>query len=331
MDEDERRRLRRRQGAADAAPDRARRDRRDQLLSRERPRPPARHDRQPARLVHQPPAQLGRAAAVLPAQGDAASCTRDTLELIDRAAAIVEQGGVEAWSRARRAEDVLGAEASARANYAKSNDILDVWFDSGSTFFHVLRGSHPGTTRRRRRRPRGRPLPRRPRPAPRLVPLVAADRLRDRGPRAVPRPADARLHGRRLGPQDEQEPGQLHRACTKSTAKLGAEIIRLWCAATDYSGDLAIDDKILARVVDAYRRIRNTLRFLLANTSDFDAGERCGAARARCSRSTAGRWRARRSCRPRCSRTTRSTSSTRWSPSCRSSAPRTSARSTSTC
>ena len=55
-----------------------------------------------------------------------------------------------------------------------------------------------------------------------------------------------------------------------STKKLGAEIIRLWCAATDYSGDLAIDEKILARVVDAYRRMRNTLRFLLANTSDFD-------------------------------------------------------------
>src|SRR5690606_2256684 len=54
------------------------------------------------------------------------------------------------------------------------------------------------------------------------------------------------------------------------SGKLGAEIIRLWVAATDYSGDLAIDDKILARVVDAYRRIRNTLRFLLANVSDFD-------------------------------------------------------------
>jgi isoleucyl-tRNA synthetase len=53
--------------------------------------------------------------------------------------------------------------------------------------------------------------------------------------------------------------------------KLGAEIIRLWVAASDYSGDIAGDDKILARVVDAYRRIRNTLRFLLANTADFDA------------------------------------------------------------
>jgi isoleucyl-tRNA synthetase len=52
--------------------------------------------------------------------------------------------------------------------------------------------------------------------------------------------------------------------------KLGAEIVRLWVASTDYSGDLNIDDKILARVVDAYRRIRNTLRFLLANVSDFN-------------------------------------------------------------
>ena len=57
------------------------------------------------------------------------------------------------------------------------------------------------------------------------------------------------------------------------SSKMGAEIIRLWVAATDYSGDLAIDDKILARVVDAYRRIRNTLRFFLANTSDFDVAQ----------------------------------------------------------
>jgi isoleucyl-tRNA synthetase len=54
------------------------------------------------------------------------------------------------------------------------------------------------------------------------------------------------------------------------TDKLGAEIVRLWVASTDYSGDLNIDEKILARVVDTYRRVRNTLKFLLANTSDFD-------------------------------------------------------------
>ncbi|MBC7717031.1 MAG: class I tRNA ligase family protein, partial [Pseudorhodobacter sp.] len=56
----------------------------------------------------------------------------------------------------------------------------------------------------------------------------------------------------------------------ESAQKYGGEILRLWCASTDYSGDLSIDDKILARVVDSYRRIRNTLRFLLANTSDFN-------------------------------------------------------------
>jgi isoleucyl-tRNA synthetase len=52
--------------------------------------------------------------------------------------------------------------------------------------------------------------------------------------------------------------------------KLGAEIIRLWVASTDYSGELSISDEILKRVVEGYRRIRNTLRFLLANLADYD-------------------------------------------------------------
>ncbi|MWU66291.1 class I tRNA ligase family protein, partial [Escherichia coli] len=52
--------------------------------------------------------------------------------------------------------------------------------------------------------------------------------------------------------------------------KMGAEIIRLWVASTDYSGELAISDEILKRVVEGYRRIRNTLRFLLANLTDYD-------------------------------------------------------------
>ena len=69
----------------------------------------------------------------------------DTMALIDRAADIVQRGGVEAWSTLT-VDDVLGDEAP---QYTKGNDILDVWFDSGSTFFHVLNekvGSHPGTT-----------------------------------------------------------------------------------------------------------------------------------------------------------------------------------------
>src|ERR1700693_1815328 len=59
----------------------------------------------------------------------------------------------------------------------------------------------------------------------------------------------------------------------KVSDTLGAEIIRLWAASTDYSGELYISDEILKRVVESYRRIRNTLRFLLANTADFDAAK----------------------------------------------------------
>jgi isoleucyl-tRNA synthetase len=57
----------------------------------------------------------------------------------------------------------------------------------------------------------------------------------------------------------------------KVSDSLGAEILRLWVASTDYSGELSISDEILKRVVESYRRIRNTLRFLLANLADFDA------------------------------------------------------------
>jgi isoleucyl-tRNA synthetase len=96
------------------------------------------------------------------------------MEILDQAADIVEQGGIEAWSRVTP-EDILGATDA--AHYTKSTDILEVWFDSGSTFWHVLRGTHAGMPTQRQR-PRGRPVPRRPRPAPRLVPQLAAAGLR---------------------------------------------------------------------------------------------------------------------------------------------------------
>ena len=128
-----------RQTALDAIDD-------DQLLPRERPRTAARHDRQPARLVHQPPAQLGRAAALLPAQGLGRAAPAHDGDPRPGRGDIVEQGGIEAWSRVTT-EEILGAEDA--PHYTKSTDILEVWFDSGSTFFHVLRGTHAerGTTR----------------------------------------------------------------------------------------------------------------------------------------------------------------------------------------
>jgi isoleucyl-tRNA synthetase len=138
-----------RKAREDPAPDRAGSHRADQLLPGKRPGPPARHDRRPSRLVHLAPAQLGRAHPLLPAQGHGRAAPR-TMEIIDQAADMVEQGGIEAWSRVS-AEDILGAEEA--KHYTKSTDILEVWFDSGSTFWHVLRGTTPTCTTTRAPRP----------------------------------------------------------------------------------------------------------------------------------------------------------------------------------
>jgi isoleucyl-tRNA synthetase len=195
----------------------------------------------------------------------------DTLGLMDRAAALVEVGGVEAWARLDAAE-WLGGEAE---QYAKSSDILDVWFDSGSTFFHVLRGSHEG------REPGGGPRGRHAAGPEADLYLEGHDQHRGwfHSSLLLGCAIEGRAPYRGLLTHGFATDGQ-GRKMSKSLGnvvapqqvsdKLGAEIVRLWVASTDYSGDLNIDDKILARVVDAYRRIRNTLRFLLANTSDFD-------------------------------------------------------------
>jgi len=187
-----------------------------------------------------------------------------TMEIIDQAAAIVEQGGIEAWSR-MTAEEVLGAEDA--AHYTKSTDILEVWFDSGSTFWHVMRGTHGSM-----HHDEG--------PEADLYleghdqhrgwfhsSLLLASAIYGRAPYR-----GLLTHGFTVDGQGKKMSKSVGNTVSPQevSGKMGAEIIRLWCAATDYSGDLAIDDKILARVVDSYRRIRNTLRFLLANVSDFD-------------------------------------------------------------
>ena len=190
-----------------------------------------------------------------------------TMEILDQAAAIVEKGGIEAWSRVT-AEDILGAGDA--PHYTKSTDILEVWFDSGSTFWHVLRGTHPDE-----HHPQG--------PEADLYleghdqhrgwfhsSLLLACAIEGRAPYR-----GLLTHGFTVDGQGKKMSKSLGNtvAPQQVSQKLGAEIIRLWVAASDYSGDIAIDEKILARVVDAYRRIRNTLRFLLANISDFDAAK----------------------------------------------------------
>ena len=187
-----------------------------------------------------------------------------TMDIIDQAAAIVEQGGIEAWSRVTP-EEILGVQDA--PHYTKSTDILEVWFDSGSTFWHVMRGTHGSM-----HHDSG--------PEADLYleghdqhrgwfhsSLLLASAIFGRAPYR-----GLLTHGFTVDGQGKKMSKSLGNTVSPQqvSGKMGAEIIRLWVAATDYSGDLAIDDKILARVVDAYRRIRNTLRFLLANVSDFD-------------------------------------------------------------
>jgi isoleucyl-tRNA synthetase len=187
-----------------------------------------------------------------------------TMEILDQAADIVEKGGIEAWSRVTT-EEILGAADA--PSYTKSTDILEVWFDSGSTFFHVLRGTHA-------------PQFHETGPEADLYleghdqhrgwfhsSLLLACALEGRAPYK-----GLLTHGFTVDSQGRKMSKSLGNGIDPQEVnkKLGAEIIRLWVAASDYSGDIAGDQKILDRVVDAYRRIRNTLRFLMANTSDFD-------------------------------------------------------------
>ncbi|MCB2016761.1 MAG: class I tRNA ligase family protein, partial [Hydrogenophaga sp.] len=192
-----------------------------------------------------------------------------TMEILDQAADIVEKGGIEAWSRATT-EEILGAEDA--PNYTKSSDILEVWFDSGSTFWHVLRGSHAHAYPNGAAHAEG--------PEANLYleghdqhrgwfhsSLLLACAIYGRAPYR-----GLLTHGFTVDSQGRKMSKSLGNGIDPQDVnkKLGAEITRLWVAASDYSGDIAGDDKILARVVDAYRRIRNTLRFLMANTVDFD-------------------------------------------------------------
>jgi len=196
----------------------------------------------------------------------------DTMAILDRAIEVVAEGGVEAWSRATP-EQILGVEGA--KHYTKSSDILEVWFDSGSTFFHVLRGSHegpPGNSGHHESGPEadlyseGHDQHRGWFHSSLLLGCALFGRAPYRG---------LLTHGFTVDGQGRKMSKSLGNIIEiKAAAKdPGAEIVRLWVATTDYANDPPIDKNVLARVVDSYRRIRNTLRFLLANISDFDAAQ----------------------------------------------------------
>jgi isoleucyl-tRNA synthetase len=192
-----------------------------------------------------------------------------TPELLEKVAERVEKEGIEAW-QSIEPKDLLGEEA---AMYEKNKDTLDVWFDSGTTHWHVLRGSHAATFAD----------PNRDNPNGRWADLYLEGSDQHRGWFHSSLLTGAMLDGKppykALLTHGFTVDGQ-GRKMSKSVGnviapqqvadKMGAEIIRLWAASTDYSGEMTISDEILKRVVESYRRIRNTLRFMLANLSDFD-------------------------------------------------------------
>ncbi|MDB5870932.1 MAG: ileS [Ramlibacter sp.] len=190
-----------------------------------------------------------------------------TMEILDTAADMVEQGGIEAWSKAT-AESIIGPEDAKL--YTQSTDILEVWFDSGTTHTTVLKYSHAGSGHESGPEAdlylEGHDQHRGWFHSSLLTACAMYGRAPYRGLLTHGFTVDSQ--GRKMSKSmgNGIEPQEVNK-------KLGAEIVRLWVAASDYSGDIAGDDKILARVVDAYRRIRNTLRFLLANVSDFDPAQ----------------------------------------------------------
>ncbi len=184
-----------------------------------------------------------------------------TPELIEAVAQRIEHEGIEAWQRLDPVE-LLGDEA---AMYEKNRDTLDVWFDSGTTHATVLRGSHRDQSH-----------------FPADMYLEGSDQHRGWFHSSLltsamlngVAPYKALLtHGFVVDGEGRKMSKSMGNviAPQKVSDSLGAEILRLWVASTDYSGELSISDEILKRVVEAYRRIRNTLRFLLANVADFDA------------------------------------------------------------
>ena len=182
----------------------------------------------------------------------------NTPELIEAVAQRIEQDGIDAWFKLEPAE-LLGDDA---AHYDKVTDTLDVWFDSGVTHAAVLE-----------RRPELQ--------FPADVYLEGSDQHRGWfqssllsaiGTRGAAPYRTVLTHGFTVdgkGEKMSKSKGNIV-APQKVTDSLGADILRLWVASTDYSREMSVSDEILKRTADGYRRIRNTARFLLANLNDFN-------------------------------------------------------------
>jgi isoleucyl-tRNA synthetase len=187
-----------------------------------------------------------------------------TVELLEQVARRVEVDGIDAWFDLDPKE-LLGAEAE---RYAKVTDVLDVWFESGVTHACVI-------DQRRELQPQ---LPGEPR---RVVYLEGSDQHRGwfqsslMTGAAMHRSApfdECVTHGFTVDAQGRKMSKSLGNVVAPQQVMktLGADILRLWVASTDYANEISVSDEILKRVADSYRRLRNTARFLLGNLAGFD-------------------------------------------------------------
>jgi len=181
-----------------------------------------------------------------------------TPELIEQIAQRVEKEGMDAWFDLKP-EELLGAEA---AHYDKVTDTLDVWFDSGVTHFAVLQQREELQY-------------------PADLYLEGSDQHRgwfqSSLKTAIAMNGNAPYkqvltHGFTVDAEGRKMSKSLGNVVSpqKVVNELGADVLRLWVAATDFSGEMTVSDEILKRTADSYRRIRNTARFLLSNLNAFD-------------------------------------------------------------
>ncbi len=182
----------------------------------------------------------------------------ETQRLIEEVAKRVERSGIQAWFDLEP-EELLGADA---AHYEKVSDTLDVWFDSGVTHACVLEQreglSFPadlyleGSDQHRGWFQSS---------------LMTSVAMNDCAPYR-----EVLTHGFTVDAEGHKMSKSLGNVVAPQQVMktLGADIIRLWVAATDYRGEISVSNEILKRTSDAYRRIRNTVRFLLANLHGFD-------------------------------------------------------------
>jgi len=183
----------------------------------------------------------------------------DTLALMEKVAQRVEQEGIQAWWDLDPRE-LMGDDAD---HYVKVPDTLDVWFDSGSTSYSVVDarpefGGHaPDLYLEGSDQHRGWFM----------SSLMISTAMKGKAPYR-----QVLTHGFTVDGQGRKMSKSIGNTVAPQDVmnKLGADILRLWVASTDYSGEMAVSDEILKRSADAYRRIRNTARFLLANLSGFN-------------------------------------------------------------